>query len=163
MKRKAITQGQGSSSIRPRYVPPQGTPARPGGGPRPAQYVPQETPQTPHTRQVAPTGTPARPADREQAPHASSVVRLGTMQMLVRWGIPTHQLRTSNRLQPLARDSALLGSTKSVLRLLLMELTSLSVCFTLIQFQQSYYLILELRIHLFLLAMPPQISYHFKL
>jgi hypothetical protein len=32
MKRKAITQGQGSSSIRPRYVPPQGTPARPGGG-----------------------------------------------------------------------------------------------------------------------------------
>jgi hypothetical protein len=40
MKRKAITQGQGSSSIRPRYVPPQGTPARPGGGQQPAQYVP---------------------------------------------------------------------------------------------------------------------------
>jgi hypothetical protein len=37
MKRKAITQGQGSSSICPCYVPPQGTPARPGGGPRPAQ------------------------------------------------------------------------------------------------------------------------------
>jgi hypothetical protein len=36
MKRKAITQGQGSSSIRPRYVPPQGTLARPGGGQRPA-------------------------------------------------------------------------------------------------------------------------------
>jgi hypothetical protein len=36
LKRKAIAQGQGSSSIRPRYVPPQGTPARPGGGPRPA-------------------------------------------------------------------------------------------------------------------------------
>jgi hypothetical protein len=32
MKRKAITQGKGSSSIRPRYVPPQATPARPGGG-----------------------------------------------------------------------------------------------------------------------------------
>jgi hypothetical protein len=31
MKRKAITQGQGSSSIRPCYVPPQGTPAHPGG------------------------------------------------------------------------------------------------------------------------------------
>ena len=49
MKRKAITQGQGSSSIRPRYVPPQGTPARPGGGQRPAQYAPLRTPQTPHT------------------------------------------------------------------------------------------------------------------
>jgi hypothetical protein len=37
LKRKAIAQGQGSSSVRPRYVPPQGTPTRPGGGPRPAQ------------------------------------------------------------------------------------------------------------------------------
>ena len=62
MKRKAITQGQGSSSIRPRYVPPQGTPARPGGGQQPAQYVPQGTSQTPHTRQATPTGTLARPA-----------------------------------------------------------------------------------------------------
>jgi hypothetical protein len=33
MKRKAITQRQGSSSIRPRYAPPQGTPARPKGEP----------------------------------------------------------------------------------------------------------------------------------
>ena len=32
MKGKAITQGQGSSSFRPLYVPPQGTPTRPGGG-----------------------------------------------------------------------------------------------------------------------------------
>jgi hypothetical protein len=47
---KAITQGQGSSSIRPHYVPPQVTPAHPGGGQRPAQYAPQGTPQTPHTR-----------------------------------------------------------------------------------------------------------------
>jgi hypothetical protein len=62
MKRKAITQGQGSSSICPRYVPPQGTPARPGGAQRPAQYTPQATLQTPHTRQVVPTGTSARPA-----------------------------------------------------------------------------------------------------
>jgi hypothetical protein len=61
MKRKAITQGQGSSSIRPRYVPPQGAPARLGGGPRPTQYAPQGTPQTPHTRQAAPTSTPTRP------------------------------------------------------------------------------------------------------
>jgi hypothetical protein len=47
--------------------------------------------------------------------------------------------------------------------LLLMELISLSVRFTLIQFLQPYYLILELRIRLFLLAMPTQMSYHFKL
>jgi hypothetical protein len=57
MKRKAITQGQGSSSVRPRYVPPQGTPARTGGGQRPAQFAPQGTP---HTRPAAPTGTPTR-------------------------------------------------------------------------------------------------------
>jgi hypothetical protein len=44
LKRKAIAQGQGSSSIHPRYVPPQGIPARPGGGPRLAQYAPQGTP-----------------------------------------------------------------------------------------------------------------------
>jgi hypothetical protein len=103
------------------------------------------------------------PQDREHALHALSAVRFGTMKMLVRWGIPAHQLRTSNRLQPLARDSALPGSTKSVPRPLLMERTSLSVCFTLLHFQQSYYLILELRIHLFLLNMPPQMNYHFKL
>jgi hypothetical protein len=58
MKRKAITQGQGSSSIRPHYVPPQGTPTRPGGGQRLARYTPLATPQT---RQAAPTGTPMRP------------------------------------------------------------------------------------------------------
>jgi hypothetical protein len=40
MKRKAFTQGQGSSSIRSRYVPPQGTPARPVVGLRPTQYAP---------------------------------------------------------------------------------------------------------------------------
>jgi exonuclease VII large subunit len=39
LKRKAISQGHGSSSVRPRYVPPQGTPTRPGG-PRPVQYAP---------------------------------------------------------------------------------------------------------------------------
>jgi hypothetical protein len=61
LKRKAISQGQGSSSVRPRYVLPQGTPARPGGGPRPIQYTPQGSPPTPPTRQAAPTGTPARP------------------------------------------------------------------------------------------------------
>jgi hypothetical protein len=34
LKRKAITQGQGSSSVHPCYVLPQGTTTRPGGGPR---------------------------------------------------------------------------------------------------------------------------------
>jgi hypothetical protein len=43
IKRKVISQGQGSSSVRPRYVPPQGTPVRTGGGQRPAQYTPQGT------------------------------------------------------------------------------------------------------------------------
>jgi hypothetical protein len=47
LKRKAIAQGQGSSSIHPRYMLPKGTPARPGGGPHPAQYAPHGTPQTP--------------------------------------------------------------------------------------------------------------------
>jgi hypothetical protein len=46
-------------------VPPQGTTARPGGGPCLAQYAPQGTPQTPHTRQAAPTGTPARPTGQK--------------------------------------------------------------------------------------------------
>jgi hypothetical protein len=46
LKRKVISQGQGSSSIRPRYVPPQGTPVCPGGGQRPAQHTPQGTPST---------------------------------------------------------------------------------------------------------------------
>jgi hypothetical protein len=32
LKRKAIAQGQGRSSVRPRYMPPQGIPACPGGG-----------------------------------------------------------------------------------------------------------------------------------
>jgi hypothetical protein len=44
MKRKTITHGQGSSSIHPLYVPPQGTLARPGGGQHLAQYAPQGTP-----------------------------------------------------------------------------------------------------------------------
>jgi hypothetical protein len=50
LKRKAITQGQGSNNLCPRYVLPQGTPAHPGGGPRLAQYTPHGTPRTPHTR-----------------------------------------------------------------------------------------------------------------
>jgi hypothetical protein len=36
MKRKVIAQGHGSRIVRPRYVLPQGTPARLGRGPRPA-------------------------------------------------------------------------------------------------------------------------------
>jgi hypothetical protein len=40
MKRNAISQGQGSSSVRPR------TTVRTGGGQRPAQYTPHGTPPT---------------------------------------------------------------------------------------------------------------------
>jgi hypothetical protein len=57
MKRKVISQGQGISSVRPCYVPPQGTSVRIGGGQRPAQYTPHVTLPT---RQVAPTGTSAK-------------------------------------------------------------------------------------------------------
>jgi hypothetical protein len=57
LKRKAISQGQGSSGVRPRYMPPQGTPVCTGGGQRPAQHTPQGTPPT---RQDAPTGTPMK-------------------------------------------------------------------------------------------------------
>jgi hypothetical protein len=101
--------------------------------------------------------------DRVQVPHASSVVRLGTMPMFVHRGLPARPSKTSNKLQVLARDLALLGSTKSVPMLPLMELTSPLLCFILIQFLQLYYLILELRIHLFLLDMPTQMSYPFKI
>jgi hypothetical protein len=68
LKRKAIAQGQGSSSIFPHFVPPQGTPAHSGGGPHPAHYAPQGTPQTPHTHQAAPTGTSARPTGQKTGP-----------------------------------------------------------------------------------------------
>jgi hypothetical protein len=57
LKRKAIFQGQGSISVRPRYSSPQGTPVRTGGGQRPAQHSPQGTPPT---RQATPTGTPTK-------------------------------------------------------------------------------------------------------
>jgi hypothetical protein len=161
MKRKAITQGQGSSGIRPRYALPQGTPAHPGGGPRPAQYALQGTPQTPRLVRLPPLAPRRGPQARRQALHASSAVRLGTMQMLVQWGIQVHQLRTSNGL--LAMYSTLLGLTKSVSRPLLMVQTSLSVWCTLMQFQQHYYLILELRICLFLLDLQPPMNYHYKI
>jgi hypothetical protein len=77
LKRKAIAQGQGSSSVRPCYISPQGTPARPGGGPHPAQYAPQGTPQTPHTRQAAPTGTPTRPTGQNIGPTCFKCSQVG--------------------------------------------------------------------------------------
>jgi hypothetical protein len=58
-------------------VLPQGTPAHPGGGPRPAQYVPQGTPQTPHTRKAAPTGTPARPTRQKTGPTCFKCSQIG--------------------------------------------------------------------------------------
>jgi hypothetical protein len=101
--------------------------------------------------------------DRVQVPHATSAVRLGIMLMFVRRGLLVPLSRTSSRLQDLARDSVLPGLIKSVLMLLLRELTSLLVCFILMQFLQQYYLILVLHIHLFLPDIPIQMNYHFKL
>jgi hypothetical protein len=101
--------------------------------------------------------------DRVQELHVTSAVRLGTMPMFVHRGLLVPSSKTSSKLQDLARDSTLPGLMKSVLMLLLMELTSLLVCFILMQFLQQYYLILVLHIPLFLLDMPPQMNYHFKL
>jgi hypothetical protein len=64
LKRKAISQGQGSSSVRPCYSSPQGTPVHTGGGQRPVQQSPQRTPLT---RQATPTGTRRSFQDRVQA------------------------------------------------------------------------------------------------
>jgi hypothetical protein len=101
--------------------------------------------------------------DRVLVPHAISVVRLGIMLMFARRGLLLPQFRTSSRLQDLARDSLLPGLIKSALMLLLKELTSHLVCFILMQFLQQYYLILVLHIHLCLLDMPTQMSYHYKI
>jgi hypothetical protein len=76
LKRKAISQGQGSSSVRPRYVSPQGTLTRPGG-PRPAQYAPQGSPRTPPTRQATPTGTPTRSAGQKIGPTCFKCSQIG--------------------------------------------------------------------------------------
>jgi hypothetical protein len=77
LKRKVLTQGQGSSSVRPRYVSPQGTPTRPGGGPRPAQYTPLGSPRTPPTRQAVPTGTPVRPTGQKTGPTCFKCSQVG--------------------------------------------------------------------------------------
>ena len=81
------------------------------------------------------------------------------MLMFVHRELLLPPLRTSSRLQDLARDSLLPGLIKSVMMLPLKELTSLLVCFLLMQFLQQYYLILVLHIHLCLLDMPTQMRY----
>jgi hypothetical protein len=57
LKRKAISQGQGSSSVRRRYGSPQGTQVRTRGGQCLAQHSPQGTPPN---RQATPTSTPMK-------------------------------------------------------------------------------------------------------
>jgi hypothetical protein len=98
--------------------------------------------------------------DSVQALLATSVERLDIMQMFAHRGLLLPQFRTSSRLRDLARDSLLPGLIKSARMLLLMGMTSHLVCFTLMQFLQQYYLILVLHIHLCLLDMPTQMSYH---
>jgi hypothetical protein len=98
--------------------------------------------------------------DRVLVPHAISVVRLVIMLMFVHRGLLLHPFRTSSRLRDLTRDSLLPGLIKSALMLLLKEVTSHLVCFILMQSLQQYYLILVLHIHLCLLDIPTQMSYH---
>jgi hypothetical protein len=112
---------------------------------------------------LPPLATRRNSQDRVQAPHATSVVRQGIMLMFVRRGLLLPPFRTSIRLQDLAKDSLLPGLINSALILPLRELTSLLVCFILMQFLQQYYLILVLHIHLCLLNMPKQMSYHCKI
>jgi hypothetical protein len=173
MKRKAITQGQGSSSIRPCFAPPQGTPARAGGGQQsyqpPAQQTPQTTTQTPRPRQAAPTGSLARPAGQSTTT-VTTFLKCGEVGHYAN-ACPKRNPNTparsnvwgKNRLQLATRGAVLQESTKSVLKILLMVLILLSVRSLLIQFLQLYYLILELRICSFLLVMSIQMSYLFTL
>jgi hypothetical protein len=163
MKRKAITQGQGSS----RFVLAMFRP-------RVHQLVLQEVSaqlslhhmglHRLHMLVRLPPLAPRRDSqDRVHAPHATSVVRLGIMLMFAHIGLPVPPSKTRNRLQVLARDSVLPGSIKLVLMLPQTELTSVLVCFILIQFLQQHYLIRVLHIHLFLLDMTTQMSYHYKI
>jgi hypothetical protein len=113
-----------------------GCDTRLGGGPCLAQYAPQGTPQTPHIRQAAPTSTLARPTGQKTGPTCFKCSQIG------------HYANAC----PVGNSSA---SAQMVQ-------TLLSVCFTLMQFQQHYYLILELRIRLFLLDLQPPMNYHCK-
>jgi hypothetical protein len=158
LKRKAMSQGQGSSSIHPRY-----------SHPRVHQFAPAEASAqfSNHLRGLhrlvkLPQLAPRRSFhDRVQALLVSSVGRLDIMQMFAHRGLLLPQFRISSRLQDLARDSLLPGLIKSALMLPLTELTLHLVCFTLMLFLQPYYLILVLHIHLCLLNMPTQMRYHY--
>jgi hypothetical protein len=112
---------------------------------------------------LPPLAPPRDSQDRVQAPHATSVVRLGIMPIFDHRRLLVPSSKTSSKLQVLARDSTLPGSIKSVLMLPQTEMISLLVCFILIQLLQKYSLILVLHIHLFLLDMPTQMSYHYKI
>jgi hypothetical protein len=137
MKRKAITQGQGSSNIRPRSLHP-----------RVHQLVLEEDNNRtivllsryykPPLRLCTLIKQPPLAPRRDllakaplKSPLASSVMRLGITPMLVLRETPTHQLEVmftaNNRLQLATRGSVLPESTLSVMRLLLMVLTLLLV------------------------------------
>jgi hypothetical protein len=163
MKRKAITHGQGSSSIRPLYVPPRVHRLELEEVSAQLSFHHRGLHRLRILVRLPPLAPRQDSQDRVQAPHATSVVRLGIMPMFAHRGLLVPPSKTSSGLQVLARDSASPGLIKSVLMLSQMELTSLLVCFILIQFQKQYYLILVLHIHLFLLDMPTQLSYHCKI
>jgi hypothetical protein len=116
LKRKAISQGQGSNSVRPHYVPPQGTPVCIGGGQRPAQHKPLGLHRLVRLPPLAPR---QNSQGRVLVPHAISVVRQVIMLLFVHKGVLLHLCRTSSRLRDLARDSLLPGLIRSALMLLL--------------------------------------------
>jgi hypothetical protein len=161
LKRKVIAQGHGSSSVRPHFVTPQGTLARPGGGPRPAQYAPQGTLQTPHTRQATPTDTPARPTGQKTDPtcfKCSQIRQYANACPVGNSGTPAQNKKQTHgkgysisRVNQVSAD----GTPDDADIALGM--------FILMQFLQPYYLILVIHIHLCLLDMPTQMRYHFKI
>jgi hypothetical protein len=160
LKRKAISQGQGSNSVRPRYSSPQGTPVRTGEGQRPAQHSPQGTPPT---RQATPTGTPTKFSGQSAGTTCYKCGKTGHYAKVCPQRIATTLVQNKQHTPGSGKGFSIARVNQVSLMLPLMELTLHLVCFTLMQFSQQYYLILVLHIHLCLLDMPTQMSYHSKL
>jgi hypothetical protein len=171
MKRKAITKGQRSRSIWPCYVPPRVHQlVLEVGNSRTSDLLNTHHKRHHRLRMLRilvrlPPLAPRRDLQAKallQAPHASSVVKLVIMLMFVRRGTPTRRLvvilrASRHRLQAATVVTTLPGLIKSMLKLLRMVLTLSLVRFSLIHCQLLYFLILELRIHSYLLVMFMQI------
>jgi hypothetical protein len=100
--------------------------------------------------------------DRRQALHASSAVRLGTIYANA-YPVGNSDAPTQNKQQTPGK-----GFSIARVNQVSAEDTAYGAdiaigMFTLMQFQQHYYLILELRIRLFLLNLLPPMNCHYKI